>query len=63
MMTLEEMQRQRTQDNQTVMPLWECAMRLELVFTQLDVMLTQQKDILRTLRQLAANHHERPKAT
>jgi hypothetical protein len=57
MMTFDEMQlqRERTQDNQVVMPLWEAAMRLELMFTQLDVILTQQKEILAALR---ANHHE-----
>jgi hypothetical protein len=53
-----QLQRQRTQDNQAVMPLWECAMRLELMFTQLDVMLTQQKEIVAALR---ANHHQPPK--
>ena len=45
-MTLEQMQRQRQrmEDNQIVMPMWECAIRLELL-------LKKQDEILELLRQ------------
>jgi hypothetical protein len=46
MMSLDEMQRQRQrmEDNQIVMPMWECAIRLELL-------LKKQDEILELLRQ------------
>jgi hypothetical protein len=45
-MTLEQMQRQRQrmEDNQIVMPMWECAIRLELL-------LKKQDQLLELLRQ------------
>jgi hypothetical protein len=46
MMSLDEMQRQRQrmEDNQIVMPMWECAIRLELL-------LRKQDELLELLRQ------------
>jgi hypothetical protein len=54
-MTLEQMQRQRQrmEDNQIVMPMWECAIRLELL-------LKKQDQLLELLRQVITAKVEEP---